>query len=491
MTQKETCDDKNKETIYPNFDKSLPIIGIDLGTKYSCAGVWKDGKVNIIPNEMGQYKNPLYIAFTDTDILFGDTAKSQISRNPKNTIFDITKLIGKKYEDPDIQENIKYWPFEIIKDSDSEYFKIKVTYNQQEKKYTPIEILTMLLEKIKKSASNFLGGQEIKNVIITIPVIPLYRSYICALKEACTACGLNVLSILNNTSAAAFAYGFNTINEKNGRNVLIFDLGSNNLEISLNYLEDGMVEVKRRYGYSCLGGNEFDKRLVEYCKERFRRKTGIEIGSNEKAWRRLFTYCEKAKRILSTTNQTTIEIECLMEEQDLILDMTRNKFEEVCYDLFKKYIPCIEKVLKDANVSKNEINEIILVGGSSRISKINQIIQDFFNGKIINKTLNPDECMAIGAVIKGEYIKNSDIIKDLIFLDKTNYSFGIETIRGVFTTIISRGATIPSKKTMLFTNNFDNDDKIFVQIFEGEKFLTKDNHLIGKIMVPISPMPKG
>ena len=490
MTHKNNFDNKTKESIYPDFDKNLPIIGIDLGTNYSCVGVWKDGKVNIIPNDMGQYKNPLYISFTDTDILFGDTAKNQISRNPKNTIFDIAKLIGKKYEDPEIKENIKYWPFEIIKDPNSDYFKIKVTYKQQEKNYTPTEILTLFLEKIKKNASDFLG-QEIKNVIITIPVIPLYRPYIKSLKEACTASGLNALSFLNNTLAAAYAYGFNTINEKNERYVLIFDLGSSNLEISLNYMEDGYIEVKRRVGYSCLGGKEFDKRLVEYCKEKFKRKTGIDIGANEKALRRLFTYCEKAKKTLSTTNQATIEIDCLMEGQDLILDITRNKFEDICYDLFKKYLPCIEKLLKDADVNKNKINEIILVGGSSRIPKINKIIQDFFNGKIINKSLNPDECMAIGAVIKGEYIKNNEIIKDFIFLDKTNYSFGIETIEGTFTTIISRGMTIPIKKTMLFTNNNDNENKFLVKIFEGEKLLTKDNHLIGKIMFPISPMSSG
>ena len=492
MSNMDIFDVKPKGSIYPDFDKSLPVIAIDLGTNYSCTGVWKDGKVNIIPNHMGQKKNPLYIAFTDNDILFGDDAKNQIYGNPKNTIFDITKLIGKKYEDPDIKENIKYWPFEIIKEPNSDFFKIKVTYKKQEKKYTPIEILTMFLEKIKKNALDYLG-QEIKNIIITMPVMTFYRPYIYALKKACTDSGLNILSILNNTSAAAYTFSYNTISEKNNneRYFLIFDLGRDNLEISVNNIEDSFIEVKSRYGNSCLGGIEFDKKLVEYCIEEFRKKTGIDIRKNEKALSRLFIYCEKAKRILSTTNKTTIEIHCLMERQDLIIDITRNKFEELCFDLFKKYIPIIENVLKDANVLKDKISEIILVGGSSRIPKINLIIQNFFNGKKVNKRLNLDECNAFGGVIKGEYMKKNKNIKNFLLLDITIISLGIEINDGIFKIMIPRGSITPSKKTELFTTIIDNQNEILIKIFEGEKELTKGNSLIGKIIFPIIPMARG
>ena len=440
MANKDIFDDKKQ----PDSDKSLPIIGIDLGTAYSCMGVWKDGKVNIIPNEIGQNKDPLYIAFTDTDILFGDTAKNQIYKNPKNTIFDITKLIGKNFYDYDIKENIKYWPFEIIKDPNSDNLLIKVTYKKQEKKYTPIEILTMLLEKMKKRASDFLG-QEIKDVIITFPVIPLYRPYISAIKKACRACGLNPLKFLNNTKAAVYAYTFNITDKKKERNVLIIDIGSHNLEISLSNIEDNLIEIISRIGNSSLGGEELDKRLVEYCIEEFQKKTGIDIRANEKALWRLFKYCEKAKRILSTTNQTTIEIESLMEGKDLIIDITRTKFEDLCINLFKKLMADIEKVLKDAKKSKSEVNEIILVGGSSRIPKIKEMIQSFFGEEIAIKKINPDEYNAIGSVILGDKNKHK-ITEDIICFDVTNFSLGIETIGGVFHTIIPRNSQIPQKK---------------------------------------------
>ena len=473
--------------------KSLPVIAIDLGTNYSCAGVWKDGKVNIIPNDKGKNKNPLYIAFTDTDILFGDDAKKQIYKNPKNTIFDITKLIGKKYEDPDIKKNIKFWPFEIIKEPNSDFFKIKVTYKKQEKKYTPIEILTMFLEKIKKNASDYLGGQEIKNIIITMPVMTFYRPYIYALKKAYTASGLNIINILNNTSAAAYAYSYNTISGKsnNERYFLIFDLGRDNLEISLNNIEDSDIEVKSRYGNSDLGGIEFDKKLVEYCIKEFRKKTGIDIRTNEKALRRLFIHCEEAKINLSSYNETTIEIDYLLEEQGLYIDITRNKFEELCLDLFKKYIPIIENVLKDAGVRKDNISEIILVGGSSRIPKINQIIQNFFNGKVVSKRLNLDECNAFGGVIKGEYMKKNKIIKNFLLLDITNISLVVEINDGLFNKMIPRGSITPIKKFQIFTTNIDNQNEILIKIFEGEKQLAKDNNLIGKIIFPIIPMARG
>ena len=323
--------------------------------------------------------------------------------------------------------------------------------------------------------------------------MPFCRSYIYGLKKACTASGLNVLKILNNTSAAAYAFSFNAIIAKNNdeRYIFIFDLGRDNLEISLNNIEDSLIEVKSRYSNSCLGGKEFDKKLVEYCIEEFKRKTGIDIRTNEKALMRLFIYCEKAKRILSATNKTTIEIDCLMEGQDLIIDITRNKFEELCLDLFKQYIPIIENVLTDAKVIKDKINEIILVGGSSRIPKINQIIQDFFNGKKVNKSLNPDECNAIGGVIKGEYMNKNKTIKNFLMLDITNISLGIEINNGYFRTMIPRGSNTPTKKTELFTTNFDNQTEILIKIFEGEKQLTKDNNLIGKIIFPIIPMPRG
>ena len=320
-----------------------------------------------------------------------------------------------------------------------------------------------------------------------------YRPYIYALKKACQASGLNIINILNNTSAATYAYSFNTINGKNNneRYFLIFDLGRDNLEISLNNIEDSVIEAKSRYGNSGLGGIEFDKKLVEYCIEEFRKKTGIDIRTNEKALRRLFIHCEEAKINLSSYNETTIEIDYLLEEQGLYIDITRNKFEELCLDLFKKYIPIIENVLKDANVRKDNISEIILVGGSSRIPKINQIIQNFFNGKVVIKRLNLDECNAFGGVIKGEFMKKNKIIKNFLLLDITNISLGVEINDGLFSIMIPRGSITPIKKSQIFTTNIDNQNEILIKIFEGEKQLTKDNNLIGKIIFPIIPMARG
>ena len=317
-----------------------------------------------------------------------------------------------------------------------------------------------------------------------------YRPYIYALKKACTASGLNIINILNNTSAAAYAYSYNTISGKsnNERYFLIFDLGRDNLEISLNNIKDSDIEVKSRYGNSGLGGIEFDKKLVEYCIEEFRKKTGIDIRTNEKALRRLFIHCEEAKINLSSYNETTIEIDYFLEEQGLYINITRNKFEELCFDLFKKYIPIIENVLKDAKVRKDNISEIILVGGSSRIPKINQIIQNFFNGKVVSKRLNLDECNAFGGVIKGEFMKKNN---NFLLLDITNISLGVEINDGLFNIIIPRGSITLIQKSQIFTTNIDNQNEILIKIFEGEKQLAKDNNLIGKIIFPIIPMARG